>query len=254
MCRFFRKLYRIIILLLYLPLPWFIAFWNSFGGSRWDKIRRICRVTQLWASGLAKIIGLKITVHPERDPSLAGLIVANHSSYLDILVAGAAAPVRFMPKVEISRWPVLGSYLGMSRPLWVDRKSPVKSKKLIEDMLESIHENVPLIVYPEGTTGDGSKLKPFKSTAFQAVIDGGVPILPNLAIYRCDEMNVAWYGDMTLLPHVWKILGLREIEVDLYLLPPILPKPGEDRKELASRVGEYMAEEYLKRKSCCTKP
>lgn len=245
-----RRAWRILLLIFYMPLPYVAAVWTSIGGTEWDKVRRVSRITRLWASGLGKILGLRITIHAERPAGMSGLIVANHSSYLDIIVAGSAAPVRFMPKVEISRWPFLGSYLGTSRPLWVDRNSPVKAKKLIDDMLESIRENVPLIVYPEGTTGDGSKLKPFKSTAFQAVIDGGIAILPNLTVYRCSEMNPAWYGDMTLLPHVWQILGLRRLDIDLYLLPPVFPEPGEDRKALADRVGRSMAEEYLKRKSC----
>ena len=105
-----------------------------------------------------------------------------------------------------------------------------------------------LIVYPEGTSTDGkSGIRPFKSTSFEAAMAGRVPVLPVLTRYRevPGRPTVCWYGDMTLLPHVWQVLGFPSIDVELKFLPPIIPDRAH-RKELASSVHRIMSAEYEK--------
>jgi 1-acyl-sn-glycerol-3-phosphate acyltransferase len=105
-----------------------------------------------------------------------------------------------------------------------------------------------LIVYPEGTSTDGkSGILPFKSTSFEAALVGNSPIIP--VITRYNEVpgrpTVCWYGDMTLLPHVWQILRFPSIEAEVRFLDPIMPE-GRPRKELASFVHDVMVREYSK--------
>jgi 1-acyl-sn-glycerol-3-phosphate acyltransferase len=160
---------------------------------------------------------------------------------------GSVLPLRYSPKSEIAKWPFLGWYVGLSRPIWIDRASNQSSKKALKDYTETIEHGMYPIVYPEATTTDGkSGILPFKSTSFEAAIHGNVPVIPVLIRYNqpAGQPTVAWYGDMTLLPHIWQVLQFRSIEAELRFLAPIFPQ-GRSRKELASFTHAVLSREYV---------
>ncbi len=235
-------------------LFWFIftgmlALPGLFTGRR--GIRSNAFVARLWAAGTARIIGLRITVDGNPGSFPGGVIVSNHQSYLDILAEGAVFPIRFSPKKEIKSWPVLGWFLALSRPVWVDRSSRQSSAEVAAEIVRTVNENISALIYPEGTTTDGrGGLLPFKSTPFEAVIQSGKPFLPVLLKYTAGGggFDPAWYGDMTLLPHVGQMLAQKSIPVTMRILPALVPMPGEDRKSLAVRVHKIMEEEYRRMK------
>jgi 1-acyl-sn-glycerol-3-phosphate acyltransferase len=168
--------------------------------------------------------------------------------FIDILVHASIFPIRFAPKIDIRKWPVLGWYLGISRPVWIDRSSPQKSADVVKQFRATMEHGIPMLVYPEGTSTSGKDgLLPFKSTPFEAVASEkqNFPILPILTFYRDgdDGQSVAWYGDMLLVPHFIRILGYKRVEADIYLLPVIIPEK-RSRKELALHVHEVMEREY----------
>ena len=114
-----------------------------------------------------------------------GLIVSNHTGYVDILVHAAVLPIRFASKSSIRSWPLLGWFLRTGRPIWVDRSSPRKSKLVAQQFKDNMDHGLSLLVYPEGTSTDGeSGILKFKSTPFAAAIDGDKPVLPTLIRYR----------------------------------------------------------------------
>jgi 1-acyl-sn-glycerol-3-phosphate acyltransferase len=173
-------------------------------------------------------------------------VVSNHVSYVDIIAHGSVLPARYAAKSDIAKWPVLGWYLGLSRPIWADRNSKQASRKALRDFAKTMRHGMDLIVYPEGTTTDGkSGILAFKSTSFEAALRGNAPIVPVLTRYNepAGRPTVCWYGDMTLVPHVWQILGYPSIEAELRFLEPVSPD-GRPRKELASAVHGIMAREY----------
>ena len=215
----------------------------------WAGRRRAAEIARVWAAVSARIAGLRIRVHGDPAAFSGGLVVGNHQGYLDIPVHASVFPLRFAPKAEMRRWPFLGWIVGLSRPVWIDRSSRQKSREVAEEIAETLRQRISMVVYPEGTSSDGEHgLLPFKSTPFEAAVDAGAPILPVITLFRCEGEDpggpLAWFGDAELLPHVWRILGLRRIEADLYLLDPVTPHPGEGRKELADRVREKMNEAY----------
>jgi 1-acyl-sn-glycerol-3-phosphate acyltransferase len=137
--------------------------------------------------------------------------------------------------------------LGLSRPVWIDRQSKQKSLDAVNHFRETLIHGIPLVVYPEGTTSPGcSGILPFKSTPFGAVAtsEHKFEILPVLTIYDIPA-EVAWYGDMELLPHVWHILSFRHINVTLHVLPPVIPE-NDDRKLIAKSLHDIMEREYWK--------
>ena len=224
----------------------------------WGGIRRVGRFTRLWGAGLCRILGLQVRVCgeiPATPPR--GLVVSNHLSYLDIIVHAGLFPVRFAPKAEIARWPVVGWYLALSRPVWVDRQSRQKSARTMAEFAATLEHGIPLIVYPEGTSTNGKEgLLPFKSTPFEAVKTAGdIPIQPMLIRYLepLGRPPVCWYGDAALLPHAWQVLGMRRIEVAVRFLPPVQPG-GRDRKTLAADLHRLMDEAYREWTGSSAKP
>ncbi len=246
MLTFFRKLYRIACL-----LGWFLfmatgAILRKLGKNPEETIRQASLDTGRWARGILNILNIRLTVHGTMPQTQGVLIVSNHLGYLDIIVHASLMGVRFAPKKEIRSWPFLGWYVGLSCPVWIDRKSPAKSKETLEEFEKTLRIGVPLIVYPEGTSTDGLHgLRPFKSTPFEAAIKDNRPLMPIITVYTVPEgaMNPAWFGDQELLPHVWELLGIRQIKADVYISQPILPE-GFDRKILAEKTRDVMLASY----------
>ena len=241
----FRRLYRLTALVLWFVYIGIATIPGHVRGG-WRGIRGLRGPTHLWGRGIARIINLRITIAGTTPDVESTLVVSNHTSYLDIVTHGAVLPLRYAPKRDIASWPVLGWYLGLSSPIWTDRGSRQASKKTMRSFVKTMKHGMNLIVYPEGTTTDGkSGLLPFKSTSFEAAITGNIPILPVITRYKNvpGKMTTAWYGDMTLFPHVWEMLARPVIEAELRFLDPIIPD-GRPRKELASFVRETMQNAY----------
>jgi len=240
----FRRLYRIIAFGVWTAFLVFLSIPYRFKG--WNGRRKIAWLVRLWAKGIARIINLRIKVYGDIHDKPAGLVVSNHKSYLDIITHGTVFPLRYTSTTEIAKWPILGKFIALSCPVWVDRRSPVASRKALKDFVETMENGVYLIVYPEGTSTDGKNgILPFKSTSFEAAVAGDMPVLPVLTRYRevPGRPTVCWYGDMTLYPHIWQVLGLPSIEAELHFLPPVFPK-GRSRKEMAAYVHKLMDREY----------
>ena len=239
-----RRVFRLMLLLVWLPVMAVISLPFKIGG--WNSIRRVGYCSRLWGRGIAWIINLKVRVIGGDGKFSGGLIVSNHQGYLDIIAHATVFPLRFSPKSDIRSWPFLGWYLGISRPIWVDRSNKQKSKHLLEEFIATMAHNIPLIIYPEGTSTDGhSGVLHFKSTPFAAIAGTDLPIQPIITVFfpQSDGGNVAWYGTQTLFPHVWRILGYPRIETEIHLLPLVYPE-GRDRKALAEAVHGMMDKKY----------
>ena len=241
---------------MFLLLGWFVFIWIALGlaniGSYWKAQRKLARVSKLWGQGLAWIFGIKIKVVGDVDHFKGGLVVSNHTGYVDILVHSAILPLRFASKSSIKRWPFLGWFIATGRPVWVDRLSPRKSKIAAQQFKDSMDNGVLLLVYPEGTSTNGKEgMLKFKSTPFASAVAGDNWILPTIIRYgeTPDGKSIAWYGDMTLLSHVWRILGYRRISAEVTVLKPFKPE-GRNRKELALFVYDEMEKEYTKIFEC----
>lgn len=242
----FRRIYRLIGILIWMFLMSLLALPYYFSRTI-QSARAVSDVTLRWGAGLAKIFNIKVNLHGNLKTSGGGLLVSNHLSYLDIFVHAALFPMRFTPKADIRKWPILGSYIQLSHPIWLDRESRQKAAEALVHFKETINAGMYLIVYPEGTSTDGkSGVKAFKSTPFEAVVADKLPIQPILTIYQDlqNGQSACWYGDMTLLPHLWMVTGQKEIKADVYALDPVYPGENEDRKALALRVHKAIADKY----------
>lgn len=247
--RNWRRFYKIFCLVCWSLLIAPVAALSLIGLSKWAKIRRGSFWAMYWAKGAAWTAGVKTVVHGEVKPDNGALLVSNHLGYLDILAHASNFRLRFTPNDGIRRWFFVGFLVSLSCPIWIDRKNRRKAAGYAEIFRETMENGVSLLVYPEGTTTDGKHgFLPFKSTVF-ANMPEDRPILPMVLFYRetgGDGTSAAWFDDTAFYVHVWNVLGLKEIRIDLYILPEMFAYPGEERKELACRVREAMLKEYEK--------
>lgn len=254
LARNFRRAYRIPAIVFYLIARMIIALWNfrKKNEDRSCSAHIVTKETQLWARGLLRLLGLhyKLEGDLSKVDAEGGLMISNHQSYLDILVHAAATGMRFTPNSGIRSWFFFGWYVGLSDPIWIDRSSPRKARKTLEEFRTALSEKIVLMIYPEGTTtkGDGPLL-PFKSTAFETVLGTDIPIYPILTYYRsCPDAGdrcVAWYDDTPFLKHVWGVLGNRRTDVTIHVLPPVHPGDETDRKVLTDRAYTLMNTAHL---------
>jgi len=167
-----------------------------------------------WAQwGARKILlALGIEYRVEGQPPASGVVVANHLSYLDILILSAAMPCFFVAKAEIDSWPVFGKIARCSGTMFINRASLASAQKVSAMIAERLSLNVPVLFFPEGTSTDGSSLLRFHSRLFEPAIRAEAPITTATVTYilhdGTPERELCWFGDDAFLPHLWKALGV----------------------------------------------
>lgn len=135
------------------------------------------RRVNVWAQQMLVIVGIELSVTgvPSAGPVL---LVANHISWLDIVVMHAARHCRFVSKADIRHWPLVSTLANGSGTLYVERESRRDAHRVVQQMADSLRAGDVLAVFPEGTTGDGVTLKPFHANLIQAAIEADVPVQP----------------------------------------------------------------------------
>lgn len=172
----------------------------------------------LWLQSAARGVlhGLKIRVAQRGVVPANGLVVSNHLSYLDILAIASVMPCFFVSKIEVGRWPFFGWAARMGGTIFVQRgnlASAVSVAGQIGTRLEN-EKNTPVLLFPEGTSTDGSRVQRFHSRLVAPAVAVAVPITAAAVGYKLGdgtpERELCWYGDETFLRHLWKVLAAGE--------------------------------------------
>lgn len=198
---------------------------------------------------VCRILGIDVKV--VGTPPQAGpvLIASNHVSWLDIVVLSAVAPVSFVAKREVNGWPFFGSLARLQRTVFVDRHRRHTTGTSRDEMRERLRAGDILVLFPEGTSSDGQRVLPFKSSYFGAAAADGALIQPvsiaysghrNLPMPRRLRPFYAWYGDMDLAPHLWEALRHGPIEVTVVCHPTLTAQSGSERKQLARQAEDLV--------------
>lgn len=248
MMRLLRRFYRIVALIYWIIHQGIVSLPISRQKDRKKAVREMALQTRIWGAGLLRIFGVKLNITGDISHyrEKGGLVVSNHLGYLDIFVHATCFGLRFTPKKDIRKWPFFGWYTDITIPIWIDRETRSKSGETLELFRETLKDNVPLIIYPEGTSTDGaSGVLPFKPTSFETTVNTEIPIQPILTLYSVSpgELSPCWYGDQTFLPHIWALLGNKQINADIYILPLVYAE-GRDRKQLALHVHDIIQDAY----------
>ena len=224
-----------------MPLQWLAIALRS-------PLRR--RIPVLYHRFLCRLLGVRL--HSVGAPVDARplLIVANHSSWLDISVITAQAPVVFVAKSEIARWPFFGLLAKLQRSVFVERDRRHKTGAVNAEIGQRLAEGDPVVLFGEGTAGDGNRVLPFRTALIGAARDAlasaehvrEIWIQP-LSIAYVSQQGIplgrhlrpraAWYGKMGLVPHIGNIVRSGAIDVAVTWGEPIAFNAESDRKTLA---------------------
>jgi 1-acyl-sn-glycerol-3-phosphate acyltransferase len=207
--------------------------------------RLAATIPQFWQRVACRLVGIRVRV--EGIPAAPPLLIAtNHVSWLDVPVLGSVLPVSFIAKAEVATWPAVRTLARLQRTVFIDRTKRAKTASATKAIARRVAAGDIMVLFAEGTTGDGNRILPFRSAllgAASAAAGSGMtrvqPVairytgLRGLPIDRAERPLVAWYGDMDLAPHFMKVVGIGVIDVVVRFGEPIAFGPDADRKKVA---------------------
>jgi 1-acyl-sn-glycerol-3-phosphate acyltransferase len=207
------------------------------------------QVPAVFHSLLLKIFGIRLKLSGELVKDRPLLLVANHVSWLDIVVFGAVAPLSFVAKSEMSRWPIFGSLARLQRTVFVRREERRNSHIQANEIAERLTAREVMVLFPEGTTTDGNRLEAFKTSLFEAAkialkqspVETAVvqpaaiayTHLHGLPMGRAKRPHVAWPGELELPESFIPLVKTGALDVTIRLGEPIILTQSCNRKIIA---------------------
>lgn len=189
-----------------------------------------------WCRFACRVLGIRVRLHGSMPSS--GLLVSNHLSYLDIIVLSSLRPCVFVAKRDVASWPLFGSLAHAAGTIFVERERRFSSNKAVDLISKTIAVSAVVVLFPEGTSSDGSTVLPFKSALLESAVQLRSPIAAASIDYSLDNGSVAdevcYWRDMTLVPHLLNVLFKREIRAN-YSFSPAKVRSG-NRKEIAREL------------------
>ena len=172
-----------------------------------------------------------------------GLLVCNHLTYLDVIVLSSISPCLFIAKRDVSGWPLFGWLTSAAGTVFVDRERPLASGGAVDRVRAAIDSGLPVVLFAEGTSSDGSQVLPFKSSLFEAAVRLKCPVAAARISYELRDgsaaAEVCYWGDMIFVPHLLHLFSKRTILAEVRFSEG-RPRPGT-RKEIARELQEEVA-------------
>jgi 1-acyl-sn-glycerol-3-phosphate acyltransferase len=193
------------------------------------------RLSLWWHQRLCKIFAVKKSVRGEIS-SRPTLFVANHISWFDIPALGSSVPVHFLAKNEINSWPIIGWLASRAGTLFIKRGSKGAAQQSQQEIFNTLKQGGHIILFPEGTTTDGTSVNKFHSRLFQAAIDAHAQVQPVALQYpHADGVHPAalFIGDTQFLESTLAIMSEAAMEVRLQFLQ-VIDAADFTRDQLAS--------------------
>src|SRR5207249_3600701 len=189
-----------------------------------------------WCRFACRVLGIRIRTHGSMPSS--GLLVSNHLSYLDIVVLSSIRPCVFVAKRDVARWPLFGWLAHAAGAIFVDRERRLSSPRVVNGIRDAIAGGSVVVLFPEGTSSDGSTVLPFKSALLESAVQLRCSIASGSIEYALNDGSVAdevcYWREMTLVPHLFNLLFKREIRAN-YSFSPAKVRAG-NRKEIAREL------------------
>ncbi len=215
--------------------PQAVSSTNSHHRALW--LHHLCR-------RLLPIFGVELNVTgpvPAR-----GLLIANHLSYLDIIVLASRTPCVFVAKSEVKSWPVFGWFAQRAGTIFINRRSRRDAVRATEVIRAALDEGALVVLFPEGTSSSGATVRMFKSSLLEAAQGQTPSSNPPRSIsvaalnYELSDgeaaQDVCYWGDHTLVPHLLKLLSKRRVRASVSFAR--VQNTWRDRKKLAVQLHE----------------
>jgi len=217
------------------------------------------RVPSLFLKLACSSLGLQVRVQGAPLVKKGGvLFVSNHIGWADIPVLGSKLLASFVAKAEIDGWGIFGYLTRLQGAIYVKREARLDVGDQRDEIAQRLAGGGRVIMFPEGTNSDGTRVLPFKSSLFAVAEGPGAPdfvIQPvTLAYTRVNGMPVtrrmlpslAWVGDTELKPHIAEFMRLGKIRADILVHEPVYPADFADRKALARHCQEVVSAGYAR--------
>ncbi len=212
---------------------------------------------------VCRLIGVRLSIEGEVAPDRPVLLVSNHTSWLDIPVLSAVAPVSFVAKKEVAGWPFVSALARLQRSVFVDRARRGAVGETTSEMAARLESGDTIVLFAEGTSSDGNRVLPFLTSLFAAAkpsektgaaASGAVvqtlslvyTRLHGVPLGRADRPLVGWYGDMEMTSHAWQLLKAGPLDVRIRIGIPVPLDSFADRKELARVSERHVREEVVR--------
>jgi lyso-ornithine lipid O-acyltransferase len=218
-------------------------------------------ITQFVCRNAFRILGMGFSTSGElmREP---GAVVANHSSWLDIFTLNARKRIYFVSKAEVAKWPGIGWLARATGTVFIER-NPRRAREQTEMFQKRLLAGHKLLFFPEGTSSDGLRVLPFKSTLFAAFLTPELRdilyVQPVTVIYHAppgkSPRYYGWWGDMELAPHLLKTLATgTQGRVEVIYHPPVRVADFSDRKVLAAHLEAVVRSGFEPPQNCQRAP
>ena len=189
-----------------------------------------------WSRFACRVLGIRVSTRGSMPPS--GLLVCNHLSYLDVAVLSSIRPCVFVAKRDVAAWPLFGRLARAGGTIFVDREHRLSSSAVVDLVQDAIASGSVVVLFPEGTSSDGTTVLPFKSALLESAVELRCPVAAAAIEYALDEGSVAhevcYWRDMILVPHLLNLFFKREIRSNCSFSVPKIPSGG--RKEIAREL------------------
>lgn len=200
---------------------------------------------------VCRLLGVRLHIEGAVSPDRPVLLVSNHTSWLDIPVLSAVAPVSFVAKREVGNWPFVSALARLQRTVFVDRDRRSAAGHSASEIARRLAEGDTIVLFAEGTSSDGNRVLPFLTSLFAAakppVASGEASATPAVVqtlslVYTrlhgvplgfADRPFVGWYGDMEMTSHAWSLLKAGPLDVAIRIGDPVPLADFADRKVLA---------------------
>lgn len=181
------------------------------------------RYVQYFCRRLCDVFNIDLKVHGD-IPRQPALWVSNHISWLDVAVLGSGARVFFLAKAEVENWPVFGKLAKGGGTLFIKRGSG-DSIRIREQIASFLSKDIPVLFFPEATTGDGTQIKKIHGRILGAAIEAQKPVQVCLICYvnkqgQLDTV-VPFIGEISFLAHVQAVLEMPKVTAHLKTFPAI---------------------------------
>ena len=210
------------------------------------------RTPMLFHATVCRLLGFRIHVHGEMAKERPLLLTANHTSWTDIVILGSLRKMAFIAKAEVAKWPLFGMLAKLQRTVFIDRERRGKTHHQASEIALRLAAGDAMVLFAEGTTNDGNRVLPFKTSLFGAaqvaIRDADVetvtvqPVaiaytrIHGIPMGRTHRPLVAWPGDVPLAPSLIHLLKEGAVDVDVWFGEPVVIDAKTDRKALARTI------------------
>ncbi len=257
---FFFTFTLIMLIVVYISYYLLSIFGRKFS------IRINYHMTMLIGWMLRFVLGVKVTVYgKEKLPKKGGFLIAsNHLGYVELAALLKVAPMAFVGKEDIGKWPFIGAVAKACGTVFVNREKGGMSETYISKTAEVLENRINVWFSPEKTTTDGTWLRPFSSALFVASNRTKHPVVPTVFVIKKvngkpikkeQRTEVAWAltdeGINTpFFKHFVHFMTFWRVNLDMHIMDPVVPDYDdskiEERRKFSNELHEKMCDELEK--------